>query len=137
MAEIVVVTVAFGLSVWVLDSGLDLLWAWYGGVLAVPMATADALVAMAFAVVVLKLMLLQRARHRKVVHQLKTVAEMNHHIRNALQSIVYVNSKMPEQDAVVVREATRRIEWALTEILPRHGDSKKAPAAASKPTSLR
>ncbi len=87
MAQIVAIAVAFWLSVWALDSGLDVLWAKYGSVVAAPMAMADALVALAFAAVVLKLMLMQRARHRKVVRQLKTVAEMNHHIRNALDEI--------------------------------------------------
>ncbi len=89
------------------------------------------------AVLVTVLELQHRRELRRQDERIALIIEMNHHIRNALQSIVYVNSKMPEQDAVVVREATRRIEWALTEILPRHGDHKTAPAAASKSSSLR
>ena len=70
ITQIIAITVAFWLSAWALDSGFDLLWAKYGRIVAAPMAVADALVAMMFAVVVLRLMLLQRARHSKAVRQL-------------------------------------------------------------------
>ncbi len=118
-AQIVAIAVAFWLSVWALDSGLDVLWGKYGRVVAAPMAMADALVALAFAAVVLKLMLMQRARHRKLVRQLKTVADMNHHIRNALSEIelsAYVSHD--PQFIGDIRGASARIQWALREILP-------------------
>ncbi len=119
MPQIVAITVAFWLSVWALDSGLDVLWARYGRVVAAPMAMADALVALTFAAVVLKLMLMQRARHRMVVRQLKTVAEMNHHIRNALNEIelrAYITHNA--QFIADIQGASARIQWALCEILP-------------------
>ncbi len=124
MAQIVAIAVAFWLSVWALDSGLDVLWAKYGHVLAAPMAMADALVALAFAAVVLKLMLIQRARHRKLVMHLKIVAEMNHHIRNALSEIelsAYVTHNPQFIDNI--QGASARIQWALREILPGEEES--------------
>jgi hypothetical protein len=46
-----------------------------------------------------------------------TIVELNHHIRNALQTIVYVNSGNPNSDeAGKVSQATQRIEWALREV---------------------
>ncbi len=124
--QIVVVAVAFWLSVWALDSGLDLLWAKYGSVVAAPMALADALVALAFATVVLKLMLMQRARHRKLVTHLETVADMNHHIRNALSEIelsAYITHN--PQLFRDIQGASARIQWALSEILPDHEDKHR------------
>lgn len=46
-----------------------------------------------------------------------TIVQLNHHIRNALQTIVYVNSVNPNSDdASRVSQATQRIEWALREV---------------------
>jgi hypothetical protein len=45
------------------------------------------------------------------------VMELNHHMRNALQTIVYVNSANPDPvEADRVRQATSRIDWALREV---------------------
>lgn len=49
--------------------------------------------------------------------RLKVIAEMNHHIRNALQVIAFYNRKGEKQEVSVV-EAVERIEWALREVLP-------------------
>lgn len=55
---------------------------------------------------------------RRQQERLAIIIELNHHIRNALQAIVYINEKMDGEDATTIREATNRIQWALTEILP-------------------
>jgi hypothetical protein len=45
--------------------------------------------------------------------------EMNHHIRNALQIIIYTASNANDRDGVdKIRDAAKRIEWALREVLP-------------------
>jgi uncharacterized membrane protein YsdA (DUF1294 family) len=67
---------------------------------------------------VVTLELQHKREMRRQQERLKVVIELNHHIRNALQAIVYINSKMNGEDAAIMREATGRIEWALTEILP-------------------
>jgi hypothetical protein len=47
----------------------------------------------------------------------KVLIELNHHIRNALQTIVYVNaSSEPSDDTHRVAQAAQRIDWALREI---------------------
>jgi hypothetical protein len=44
---------------------------------------------------------------------------MNHHVRNALQVVIYAASAHKDDDlAEQVREAVRRIDWALKEVLP-------------------
>lgn len=69
-------------------------------------------------VLVVTLELQHKRELRRQQERMAVVIELNHHIRNALQPIVYINSKMDDGDAAILRESTRRIEWALTEILP-------------------
>jgi hypothetical protein len=119
-AQVVAVAVVFGLCIWALNAGLDLLWAMYNELTVIPMATVDALVAIVSAFVLLKLMFAQRAYHRKVVKQLETIAEMNHHIRNALEEIeltAHVSNNPPLIGNI--HGAVKRIEWALREALPK------------------
>jgi exosortase/archaeosortase len=65
----------------------------------------------------------------------KLVAEMNHHVRNALQVISYAqfaNSETPPREDV--RDSIRRIEWALREIL---GEGAARLGAQSVPEEIR
>jgi hypothetical protein len=50
--------------------------------------------------------------------RLQVVAETNHHIRNALQSISYTSSLTDPKAQRLLREAVERIEWVLHEVLP-------------------
>jgi hypothetical protein len=119
-AQVVAVAVGFGVGVWALNAGLDLLWAMYNALTVIPMATVDALVAIVSAVVLLKLMFAQRAYHRKLLAQLETVAEMNHHIRNALEQIeMTAHLSKNEQFINDIQQGVARIQWALREVLPR------------------
>jgi len=61
----------------------------------------------------------ERHQHKLVLARLRVIAEMNHHVRNALQPILY-SPFLPEQAQQVrtIQEGTRRIEWALREVLP-------------------
>jgi hypothetical protein len=62
---------------------------------------------------------------RKLVQQrLRTIADMNHHIRNALQIITYAASAQKREDSVeLIRSSVERIEWALREVLPGHANA--------------
>jgi hypothetical protein len=68
----------------------------------------------------------ERHQHKLVLARLRVIAEMNHHVRNALQPILY-SPFLPEQAQQVrtIQEGTRRIEWALREVLP--GEAEPAP----------
>lgn len=80
-------------------------------------------------------------QQRQLERKLRVVAEMNHHIRNALQPLLYLSSLMPEEAAeqgAMMRDSVKRIEWALHEILPDDEDKKNtaialAPRAAGDP----
>jgi hypothetical protein len=63
--------------------------------------------------------------HRELMRaRMKTIAELNHHIRNALQVIKFWGAQhRPALDAMqlqLIDDSVDRIEWALREVLPRY-----------------
>jgi hypothetical protein len=68
--------------------------------------------------------------------RMRTIAELNHHIRNALQVIRYAGGSKTTQDATqlqLINEAVARIEWALREVLPKYPqDGSSAESSQSK-----
>ena len=61
---------------------------------------------------------------QEIIHQnMRTIAELNHHIRNALQVIRYAGGSKTTLDASqlqLINEAVARIDWALREVLPKY-----------------
>jgi hypothetical protein len=53
--------------------------------------------------------------------RVQVAAELNHHIRNALQVIAFHcrTQEMPQQAIEEIRESVNRVDWALREVLPR------------------
>jgi hypothetical protein len=54
-----------------------------------------------------------------------TIAELNHHIRNALQVIKFwgaqhQNCTLDEMQIRLMKDSVDRIEWALREVLPKY-----------------
>lgn len=72
----------------------------------------------------------ERERRKVVRARLRVIAEMNHHIRNALQIITYVASSQQQEDSVeLIRNSVERIEWSLREVLPGYaGAPSEVPA---------
>ena len=60
------------------------------------------------------LMLHSRQQRLLANHRFRVIADCNHHIRNALQVIAYMDAK----DTIVMRQQVDRIEWVLREVLP-------------------
>src|SRR5882724_10979073 len=51
----------------------------------------------------------------------KNIADLNHHVRNALQSIQLSAYSTQDQEIIAsVGDSVQRIEWALREIVPEH-----------------
>ena len=73
----------------------------------------------------------ERHQHKLMLEKMRVVADMNHHVRNALQSIVYSPYlKEQAEQILTIQEGTRRIEWALREVLP--GEEPTPPASQAK-----
>ena len=69
---------------------------------------------------------LVHGRRRRLIEYVRRVADLNHHIRNAMQIIVYQATLAhadPEQ-IEQVENAVRRVDAALHEIFPIIGDRK-------------
>lgn len=60
-----------------------------------------------------------QSRRRLVQARLEVIADMNHHIRNALQVLSYGTATHgSKKETEMMRESINRIEWALREVLP-------------------
>jgi len=69
----------------------------------------------------------ERERRKMVRQRLTTIAEMNHHIRNALQVITYAASSQTRGDSVkLIGSSVERIEWSLREVLPGYASAPSA-----------
>ena len=77
------------------------------------------------------LMIYEKRRRMIMVRRMAIAAEVNHHIRNALTAIVYSTSVKRDQPLQsVLKDATDRIDWVLTTVLPDGEESLKWPVQA-------
>jgi hypothetical protein len=68
--------------------------------------------------------LYERRRQRRLCEHLHVIDLINHHIRNALQLLMFLKYKPEERTQMeLVGECVHRIDWALREVLP--GRSKE------------
>ena len=80
----------------------------------------------------------ERIKQEIVQQRMHTVAELNHHIRNALQVIRYAGGTKSTSDATqlqLINEAVARIDWALREVLSPYGEpagDKKGPSSVPR-----
>jgi hypothetical protein len=67
----------------------------------------------------------EKAKRELIRERMHTIAELNHHIRNALQVIKFwgtqhQNCTLDEMQIQLMKESVDRIEWALREVLPKY-----------------
>lgn len=127
-AQMVAIAASFGLFIWALIAALDFVAARYGTALLLPMSALDGLVGLVCGVLLFKVMLLHRSRVQRVTARLRTIADINHHIRNALDEIelsAYMSHN--KQLAADIECGVKRIEWAIKELLPDTAEQKNDP----------
>lgn len=73
----------------------------------------------------------EQRRHRAMVDKLRVIAEMNHHVRNALQAIALSPYAEKSQQIQLIDESAQRIQWALRKILP--GEVEPVPEQKERP----
>lgn len=72
----------------------------------------------------------EKAHRDRLREQMRTVADLNHHIRNALQVIKLCgvgtssSSRSDDRQLQLIKESADRIEWALREVLPKYPDNE-------------
>jgi hypothetical protein len=70
------------------------------------------------------LMIYEKRRRMILARRMEIAAEVNHHIRNALSAIIYSTSVRRDQSLqATLKDATDRIDWVLTTVLP-DGDGR-------------
>lgn len=121
---------ALGFGIFLLGVGLrTLLDRWHIG--GIPALIDDVLTG---ALAGLLVFAYERHQHKAMLDRMRMIADMNHHVRNALQPIVYSPFLKEQAEQVrMIQEGTKRIEWALREVLagnqtsdPPDSDSKTA-----------
>jgi hypothetical protein len=61
----------------------------------------------------------QRSHQRIVLARIRIIAEMNHHIRNAMTPLLFSAHLARHRELLeLTKEAAERIDWALREVLP-------------------
>ena len=59
-----------------------------------------------------------RERRKRVLQDMRTIAELNHNVRNALEVIVHSHYGSDDQHTEMVLESVERIERTLRELFP-------------------
>ena len=81
---------------------------------------AEGLSALIVSCLAARLVQITRERQRLTMARMQVIAEMNHHIRNALSPIFLALDGNDNQQLVqLISEGVERIDWALREVLPR------------------
>jgi hypothetical protein len=134
---VVVLTVVVVVSA--IGSGFDRLLVREGVPRVQVLVASNILTGIAVGLLYLQLRRIEGERRRAIQRQLRTIAEMNHHIRNALQIITYATAAKDQTESVdLIRTSVERIEWALREVLPGHFAEypfTTTPEEAEQPTS--
>ncbi len=76
----------------------------------------------------------EQRRYRVIMEKIHTISAMNHHVRNALQTISYSPYTEQEKQIRMIAESVSRIEWALREVLP--GDTSTSNSLLSARRSV-
>jgi hypothetical protein len=130
-ARLIAVCIGVVLLVWIVGFGFDRLLARDGIARVDILLTSNALTGIVAGFLFFSLINYERLRRKLLQERLATIAEMNHHIRNALQVITYAATAADNEESVeLIRNSVERIEWALREVLPGH---VTAPAHPPRP----
>ena len=118
--RLVLLCMAVGLLVWMVGFGFDRLLARDGVTRSEILLTSNGLTAVVAAFLFYSLTFNERLRREFIRERLRTIADMNHHIRNALQVITYATVAGKNDSVELIRDSVERIEWTLREVLPGH-----------------
>jgi hypothetical protein len=68
----------------------------------------------------------EHRRSKEIRQKLAVISGMNHHVRNALQTISYVPYAEQAKQMHLIQQSVNRIQWALKEILPGEGNETQS-----------
>ena len=127
-ARLVLICVGLALLVWGVGFGFDRVLVRDGVTRTEILVASNFLTGVFAGLLFYSLALKERIRRDLFRERLRTIAEMNHHIRNALQVITYATAARKHDESVeLIRDSVERIEWALREVLPGHVPPRPLP----------
>jgi len=80
---------------------------------------SDAVSSLAIGLLTYRLIRMHQQRREHLRQRVEVIADMNHHVRNALQVISLTAHGKDKQEITTIRESVNRIQWALRELLPK------------------
>ena len=118
--KVAVLAALAALLVFFIGAGLDWLVLHENESLRIAVSVSDSLAAVIAGVLAFRLLQHERDRRRRLRQRLEVIAEMNHHVRNALQVIsLSTYSSADQKQLAAIKESVNRIQWALREVLPK------------------
>lgn len=77
----------------------------------------------------------EQKRHNAILKRIQVIADMNHHVRNALQAITLSRYAEDAEQIELIDKSAKRIQWALRELLPQTHEegSVLSPSAEDTP----
>ena len=118
--QLIAAACAFAIVVWLVDTGLDSLMIRYDSSRRELLFISGALTAALAGGLMLWVLMVQRTREAETQQRMQVIADMNHHVRNALQVISCWGFLESDREHLSgIREAVDRIHWALRDVLPR------------------
>jgi signal transduction histidine kinase len=80
---------------------------------------SDGIASCAIGLLSFQVVRLQQERRQRLRERLEIIAEMNHHVRNALQIISLTATGKDKEEIATIHQSVDRIQWALRELLPK------------------
>ena len=117
---IALLSLLFAIFVFLLGSGLDWVLIHQDDSLRQTVELSDAAAALICGFVFMLFLRLYRQQRALLRQRVEVIANMNHHVRNALQVIEFNSySTSDQQKLLAISSSVNRIQWALRELLPK------------------
>ncbi len=117
---IALLSLLFALFVFVLGFGLDWVMLHQEDSIRQTIEFSDAVSALICGFVFLLFLRLYRQQRAMLRQRVEVIANMNHHVRNALQVIEFNSYSTSDQENLgAIKSSVNRIQWALRELLPK------------------
>jgi hypothetical protein len=111
--------VAITVLVFVVSSAADLILLYEHAPARRTVEVSDGIASIIIGLLSYRLLVIQRQRREELRKRVETIADMNHHVRNALQVISLASHGKSQEEIATIRESVSRIQWALRELLPK------------------
>jgi hypothetical protein len=117
---IALLSLLFALFVFVLGFGLDWVMLHQEDSIRQTIEFSDAVSALICGFVFMLFLRLYRQQRAMLRQRVEVIANMNHHVRNALQVIEFNSYSTSDQENLgAIKSSVNRIQWALRELLPK------------------